>query len=477
MGIKSPISEMPAIESKRWMPWLLRENRARPGAAWLAAAVIAVTCPRNVSSGEDSARPDAPTGAVTTVALEYQETGHPFLFRHVTIERRTVPFPKEPAATGSNVVRGLLKFGDNPGNAIPFLWQGDAKKLFLDLNRNQDLTDDADGVFPARVLWSAGPTYFHQAFTNIHLSFPATSGSAPMLVDLQWGMDTVRHPGQALCDAELRSFWQGKVTVAGHDWQVGLMQNLSDQPGSFRHGQLLLRPWDEQARPFAAASEKTEDTLGMPWEGQNQVARASEAFAFSPGVFFEGRAWQLDWNAEPRNREEKLALRLTEQQTPLGELQINGRFIERLVLAGGPYVVVLDRPPASVKVPPGRYQPYRVRLKQDGAEAYFNYGVPQTGKANVMDEITGAKLPVVSPPPPEQAVVVDERRPVVLAVGGPLTNCASATHRGRNLMLSYRLIGAGGGSYWLDRWDNWKQPRFTVGTLGKQIGSGEFEYG
>jgi hypothetical protein len=477
MGIESPTSEMPAIMNKRNMPWLLRNGWTRPGAALLAAAVIAVTCPRNVSSGEDSARPDAPSGTVTTVPLEYQETSYPFQFRHVTVERRTVPFPKEPSATGSNTVRGLLKFGDNPGNAIPFLWQGDAKKLYLDLNRNQDLTDDVDGVFSARVLWSAEPTYFHQSFTNIHLSFPATSGSAPMLVDLQWGMDTVRHPGLALCDAELRSFWQGKVTVAGHDWQVGLLQNLSDQPGSFRHGELLLRPWEERDKRFFASSEVPEDTLGMPWEGQNQVARASEAFAFSPAIFFEGRAWQLDWNAEPRSREEKLALRLTEQQTPLGELQINGRFIERLVLAGGPYMVVLARPPASVKVPPGRYQPYRIRLKQDGAEAYFNYGVPQTGKANVMDETTGAKLPVVSPPPPEQAVVVDERRPAVLAVGGPLTNCASATHRGRNLMLSYRLIGAGGGEYWLARVSDWKQPRFTVGTSGKTIGSGEFEYG
>ena len=94
-----------------------------------------------------------------------------------------------------------------------------------------------------------------------------------------------------------------------------------------------------------------------------------------------------------------------------------------------------------------------------------------------MEQITGAQLPVVSPPPPEQAIVVDEQRPAVLAVGGPLTNCVFATHRGRNLLLSYRLIGAGGGAYWLDRWDNWKQPRFTVGNSGKTIGSGEFEYG
>ena len=457
------------------MLWLPRKGWTWPGAALLSAAVIAVSCPRNVSGSEDSAQPTAPSGTVTTVPLEYQETSYQFLFRNISIKCRPVPFPKEPALAPGHVVRGVLKFGDNPSNAIPFVWQTGAKKLFLDLNRNQDLTDDANGVFYGSLTGPRFPTLNHQVFTNIHLSFPATSAGAPMLVDFdffQYG-----ESGRPLVNVMARSFWQGKVTVAGHDWQVGLVQNLSGQPGSFEHGQLLLRPWEERNKPFTASSEKPEDTLAIPWEGKNWVARASDAFAFSPKVFFEGHACQLDWSAEPRGRDEKLALRLTEQQTPLGELQITGSFIQRLVLTGGPYVVVLAQPPASVKVPPGRYQPYRVWLKQGEAEAYFNFGLPQTGKANVIEEITGSQLPVVSPPPPEQAVVVDEQRPAVLAVGGPLTNCVSAARRGRNLLLSYRLIGAGGGEYWLVRGSDWKPPQFTVGRSGKQIGSGQFEFG
>jgi hypothetical protein len=207
------------------------------------------------------------------------------------------------------------------------------------------------------------------------------------------------------------------------------------------------------------------------------MVRASEAFAFSPKVFFEGHACQLDWSAEPRGREEGLALRLTVQPTALGELRITGNFIQRLVLTGGPYVVVLAQPPASVKVPPGRYQPYRVWLNQGKAEAYLNYGVPQSGKANVVEEISGSQMPVLGPPPPEQAVVVDEGRTAVLAVGGPLTNCVTSTHRGQNLLLDYRLIGAGGGDYWLAAGGDRKAPEFTVNRLGKRIGSGQFEYG
>ena len=447
------------------------------GAGWLTAVVIAMNCPHNVSGSEDSAKPAAPSGTVTTVSLEYQETDYQFLFRHVPVERRLAQFPKEPALAAGLVVRGVLKFGGNPSNAIPFVWEGGAKKLRLDLNRNQDLTDDPAGVIPATALFSARPTFIHQVFTNVPLAFHATSTGAPMLVDLELAMDIARQPVEPRFTACLRSYWQGKVTREGHAWQVGLMQNLSDRPGSFERGQLLLRPWEERNKRFSASCEVPEDSLSLAWEGKNWMVRASDAFAFSPKVFFEGHAWQFDWSAEPRGREEKLALRLTEQQTALGELRITGSFIQRLVLTGGPYVVVLAQPPASVKVPPGRYHPYRVWLKHGEAEAYFNFGLPQTGKANVIEESSGSQMPVVSPPPPEQAVVVDEQRPAVLAVGGPLTNCVSATRRGRNLLLSYRLIGAGGGEYWLVRASDWKPPQFAIYQGEKEIASGKFEFG
>jgi hypothetical protein len=456
---------------------LPRERPAWPGAALFAAAVIAVACAGGICAGEVSAQPGSAADAITTVPLEYQETGFECLFREVHAECRSVPFPKEPASVHGPLVRGLLKFGANPSNAIPFLWQGGAMKLYLDLNRNQDLTDDPTGVIPARGLFSAGPYFVHQMFTNVPLTFPATSAGAPMLVDLHLAMDIAQHADQPLWTAALRSYWRGKVTRNGHDWEVGLMQNLSDQPGSFRHGHLLLRPWEERNKVFTAFVEVPSDTLAVPWEGKNLMARASDAFPFSPKVFFEGSAWQFDWSTEPRGSAENLALQMTEQPTPLGELRISGSFIQRLVLAGGPYAVVLSHPAATVKIPPGRYYPYRVWLQQDKAQAYFNFGVPQAGMANVVEPISGSQMPVVSTPPPEQGVVVDEQRPALLAVGGPLTNRVSAAHRGRNLLLSYQLVGAGGGQYRMAVGGDRKPPQFAVSKSGKKIHSGQFEFG
>src|SRR5674476_1499863 len=81
-----------------------------PGAALLAAAVLAVIWPSRALAGDPSALPVAPAGNVTTVPLEYQEASFQFLFRHVSVERRLVHFSKEPALAPGPAVRGVLKF-------------------------------------------------------------------------------------------------------------------------------------------------------------------------------------------------------------------------------------------------------------------------------------------------------------------------------------------------------------------------------
>jgi hypothetical protein len=116
---------MAAIMRKRRILWLARKGWMSPEAALVATVVIALTAAGSVSGREDSARPGPPSGTVSTVPLEYQETSYQFLFRNVPVERRSVPFPKEPALAPGPVVRGVLKFGDNPSNAIPFVWQSD----------------------------------------------------------------------------------------------------------------------------------------------------------------------------------------------------------------------------------------------------------------------------------------------------------------------------------------------------------------
>lgn len=338
------------------------------------------------------------------------------------------------------------------------------------------MTDDADGVFSGRLTGPRIPTVYHQVFTNVHLAFPATSAGAPIMMDFNFLQDG--ESGRPLANAMARSYWQGRVTVAGHDWELGLLQNISDQPGSFEHGQLLLRPWEERDKAFSGWSGSV-DSWAVPFEYRNRVLKAADAFELSRQIFFEGHAWRLDWNAEPAADGAPFAVRLTEQQPALGELRITGRFIERLVLTRGPYAVVLVQPAGSVKVPVGSYNLPSVWLKQGREEAYFD-SVPKSGRRTVPDDKVGGVRPISGVAEAGKVVVVDEQKPAVLAMGGPLTNSISVTRHGRDLKFTYRLIGAGGGDYKL--WEYWRTkrdwpPQFAVYRGDKQIASGKFEFG
>jgi hypothetical protein len=280
----------------------------------------------------------------------------------------------------------------------------------------------------------AEPDYY-QIFTNIHLTFNSASGRFPALANMEfWG-----YGFQPNCIVLVRSFWQGKVALQGRDWQVGLVQNVSDKPGSFEDGRLLLRPWEARNRSF-----NTEDgTLASV-----PLARK---------IFLDGHAYKLDWTVSSQNGEARPALQFTEQSVPLGALNITGQFIRRLVLTGGPYLVVLDRPAGVVKIPVGSYIQPDVLLEQNGAETFCRASQQPVGRQ----------------------ITVDGKTTAVLQVGGPLNNSVIASRHGRDLHLDYRLLGVGGESYQLAyQYQNRSNPpRFEIYKGARKIASGAFEFG
>ena len=397
-------------------------------AAWLASALMVWLGAGNVLRAAGLAPSSSPTANAATAALEYQETDHSIINWGVSLTPQTTPFKKEPAAASGKIIRGVLNFGGGASNAIPFLWQRDAGKLFLDLNRNQDLTDDPAGVFSART----APVYI-QTFTNIHLHFNTAAGNCPALADIIF----YDYGSEPECTLAIRSFWQGKVTLQERDWQVGIIQNNLTQSGLFENSRLLLRPWEKRNQPFTT------------------LPTSLATVPFSRKLFVDGQAYQLDLAARTQNGEARPALQFAEQSVALGELKITGKFIQRLVLSGGPYLVVLDQPAASVKIPAGSYNQPDILLEQNGVEAYCYSSQLQAGGG----------------------ISVGEKTPAVLDAGGPLTNSVSASRDGQDLVLDYRLIGAGGAAYHLVNVDASKPPEFAIYKDGKKIESGDFEFG
>ena len=326
-----------------------------------------------------------------------------------------------------------MQFGESSSNAVPFLWQFDAGKLFLDQNRNGDLTDDPAGVF------SAAHAEWNQTFTNVHLLFNTPAGKCPMLADISF-YDSRSGPN---CTLTLHSFWQGKVMLAGRDWQVGLIPNdlghpifAPGQTVAYENDQLLLRPW-----------EKRNQTIS--------VGVASDTVPLMQKLFVNGHAYQVTRITGLPNGEIKPTLQFAEQSAVLGELKITGKYIQRLILPGGPYLVVLDRPADTVKIPVGSYHQPNVLLEQGSNRAWCTDGSWVSGRR----------------------IVVDAKTPAGLDAGGPLTNSVIATRRGRNLELSYRLIGAGGATYQLDNQDRSRPPEFAIFKGDRKVASGKFAFG
>jgi hypothetical protein len=392
------------------------------GLLGLALGAVQSTRAQEVAGGTNSQ-----PGQVATAYLDYQDVSFSFDTWSLPVSQRPSAFKKEPAFGGAKVIRGMLLFAGGASNEMAFAWNRSAGKLYLDLNRNLDLTDDAGGVFSCQ----GGPQDFYQTFANIRLPFKTAAGIRPTCVDLSF-----YDYGWLNCSAAMRSFWQGKVTLQGQEWQVGLLGTPDDQRSSLETGNLLLRPWREHNKFFSLRSGSL------------------EAFPFKQKLFIGNQAYQLQCTNEAQGDTAKVRVQFTEQKPSLGELKIAGGFVRRMTLEGGPYMVVIDQPQTTVKVPAGRYREAKVCLRKGDVEAY-------------LDQRTQSAV---------GGITVNEKGPAVLTAGGPLTNSVSITRHGRMLSLNYRLVGVGG-TYQLVNQDRSHPPEFTIYQGDKKVKSGKFEFG
>jgi len=136
------------------------------------------------------------------------------------------------------------------------------------------------------------------------------------------------------------------------------------------------------------------------------------------------------------------------QSSALGEIKLQGKYIERLVLRRKDgHIERFDQPAETIKLPVGEYLP----------EAYLKGGYSCRFLSR------------------DRRVTVAENKPVVLKVGAPLKQTVKAQRRGRILVLNYELLGVGGEMY--TSANRTKPPTFTVYRGDKEIASGKFEFG
>ena len=407
-----------------------------------------------------------------TVFLKYRELNFPVVSWPVSADIQNARFRKEPESGHHQVIRGKLGFGNSPEQSIPFALDRSARKLFLDLNRNQDLTDDPNGVFTCSFNNPRAGKY--QTATNVHLAFETPKGSHPALMDLSFFFSGAELTVFATC----RYCWEGKISVGDRDWQLALVDNLAGKIGDVGGSSLIVRPWNERDEPCSGRRE------------------ALESIDFCKNLFFGGELFSLESAYVQQDKAPAYRLELKRQAAECGEIRLPGKFIHRVVFtrdvssqsslttaaqeafaaryglkltSGGeasagkrltkkeqaPLTVVLESPGPVERIPIGEYH-YRLTLKAGNGEAYRPA------------DVSGLRTMLGSP-------VIIGSNAVVLNVGGPLTNMVSVSKNGDWLLLNYSLVGLGGDRYQM--LPAGPAPEFTIYRGDKQVSTGQFEYG
>ncbi len=371
--------------------------------------------------------PAGSAGKSWTIDLEYTVAALPVRYHRVVFQRQTERFTKEPDFGSETVQRGRLQIGSSPDQAVGLIWSSRQGKLYLDLNRNKDLTDDSGGVYTCQELGYRGS---RETFTNVLLTFPTSVGAHRQVLDLYF----YQYRNDISVSAQLRSFWTGKLALQDEEWQIGLVEGSPDQIGATSDTLLLLRPWSEHDQPF------------------NTDNGTLEAFRTPTRLFFLNRLYEVKLACQKRGDAPAFQVQLTEQPATLGNLELAGESIHRLILRDNGTTIVLDDPPRQVQVPLSTYTESHLQLKRAQQAAH---------RTSTQSE--------------RRSLAIRANEQAVLKAGGPLTNQVTVRQAGRQLRLSYTLIGADGYQYRLQ--GPRKNPRFAIFQGGQQIASGQFEFG
>jgi hypothetical protein len=388
--------------------------------AWVLGAVAL-----RAASAQGEPGRNAPTNIPGEVVLRAEVVPYELESVNQTLAKPATPFLKEPETSPHHVFRGLLQLGQDTNNPVALIWDQPKRKLYLDLNRNLDLTDDAGGVY------SSINKGLQQTFANVTVPVNTAAGFQPTVLDLQFYTDA--NAGWAYAHLVSRSWWQAKVTSAGQEWQVAAVDHLFGQDGPAAAKFLLLRPWADRTNLVS---------LYDPSSG---------IVPFPRRLFWLGQAFQLERRFDTSGAAPVCKLEFTPQRPPLADLKHSGEFVYYAVLRDtNGYTAVLREPEGTVQVPQGVYAVSAAWLRKGAAEAFQLSYEPMLLKTATATN---------------------------LVLGGPLTNWVVLERAGRKLQMNYQLRGADGRYYRMAEQDRSRPPEFTVYYGSKKALAGKFEFG
>ena len=195
-----------------------------------------------------------------------------------------VNFEKEPDFGRRHIVRGLIPLGSERKKYVGFAWDRANKKLYIDLNRNRDLTDDPNGIFTSK---ESSP---FQNFRDIQLSLQKGNLILPYTIEMRMYSYGRNHTS---CSATIFSGYSADIELYGRRWHVGIVDNMNGNISPGDHFFLSPRDLD-----FSAG-------------GNLQELRVPRS------IFLDSHNYDVSFEFQQGTNTPILQLRLKESQRPM----------------------------------------------------------------------------------------------------------------------------------------------------------------
>lgn len=343
---------------------------------------------------------------------------------------REEPFTAEPDIGDRVVCRGILYCDslNSDGSNMGFLWDKSEGKLYLDLNRDGDLTNDPNGVLTGEGERDGG--YIHQVFPEFQLSLSADSSRHRYNISA----NLISYSGSKWKNADfsVQSGYEGSIELNGEPWSFRIIDALK---GRIKPGDLLS--------VFPEA------------DGGQELS----FLPLTENLFLFDRCYAVDFEFKPGdNQTPRLWCRLTEKEVPLASLRLDGQGVGWFVFGNEDTLVLPRLSEDAMTAPVGEYHCKGLFLKP------LSNAYPPAHPQNVR----------------KIAVSVAADTDNVLKVGAPLNHSVTIERSGRVLTFNHQLIGGGGETYdfrMLTGYASDNKPAVTIYKGDVQLASGEFEYG
>ena len=203
-------------------------------------------------------------------------------------------FAKEPDFEGRQVIRGLLPCGEHQEEYMAYIWDCNESRLYIDKNRNGNLTDDPTGIYKSRSPYHRRGNH-DQSFRDVEISLLRESLQYRYILTISFRR--YHQVNRYRRDIYVGSRYSGLMELEGEAWHIEVADNLDG----------ILNDKDRMHIVPYQPGQNDEPSSGLPLQET---------------LFLDGRYYHCDYRflADSSNSA-KVQLSLTQPEVPR-DLQI-----------------------------------------------------------------------------------------------------------------------------------------------------------